>query len=69
MTQELMSKPEIEENTSKRPLVVPLEEDDHAALLEIGKRYGLQKATYARLIILSAINDPERFAPSLVVKG
>ena len=53
----------------KRPLVVPLEEGDHAKLTEIGRKHGLQKATYVRMVILAAIENPERFAPALVAKG
>ena len=61
--------PDTEKEAAKRPLVVPLEESDHVKLAEIGKKYGLQKATYARLIIMAAMQNPERFAPALVAQG
>lgn len=60
---------EVDSSVTKRPLVVPLEESDHQKLSEIGKKAGLGKATYARMIIMAAVNNPERFAPALVSQG
>lgn len=54
---------------ARRPLVIPLDEADHERLSEIGRKYGLQKATYARLVILTALVQPERFEPALAPRG